>query len=57
MESEVSVVRGGSWNNNNEANFRCANRNRDNPDNRNNNIGFRVARSAQSIPMIYAGSQ
>ncbi|MCF6153833.1 MAG: hypothetical protein E3K36_00975 [Candidatus Brocadia sp.] len=36
------VVRGGSWNN--EGNrCRCANRNRNNPDNRNNNIGFRCA--------------
>jgi hypothetical protein len=35
------VLRGGSWNNN-PRNVRCANRNRNNPDNRNNNIGFRV---------------
>jgi len=33
--------RGGSWNN--EArNARCACRNRNNPDNRNNNVGFRA---------------
>jgi formylglycine-generating enzyme required for sulfatase activity len=33
--------RGGSWNN--EArNARCAYRNRNNPDNRNNNLGFRA---------------
>ncbi|MBU1951065.1 MAG: SUMF1/EgtB/PvdO family nonheme iron enzyme [Candidatus Eisenbacteria bacterium] len=37
------VVRGGSWNNNN--NLRCANRNNNNPNNRNNNIGFRCART------------
>jgi hypothetical protein len=36
------VLRGGSWNNNPQ-NLRSANRNRNNPDNRNNNIGFRVA--------------
>ncbi|MCX6381282.1 MAG: SUMF1/EgtB/PvdO family nonheme iron enzyme [Armatimonadetes bacterium] len=36
------VLRGGSWNNNNPDYFRCANRNRNNPDNRNNNRGFRV---------------
>jgi hypothetical protein len=38
------LVRGGSWNNNPQ-NLRSANRNRNNPDNRNNNIGFRVARA------------
>jgi formylglycine-generating enzyme required for sulfatase activity len=36
-----SVVRGGAFNNN-ERNARCAYRNRNQPDNRNNNIGFRV---------------
>ena len=36
------VNRGGSWNN--EArNCRSAHRNRNNPSNRNNNLGFRVA--------------
>jgi len=35
------VLRGGSYNNN-ARNVRCAVRNRNNPDNRNNNIGFRV---------------
>ncbi len=33
--------RGGSWNNNAE-NCRVANRNNNNPDNRNNNLGFRL---------------
>ena len=37
------VLRGGSWNNDNHDNFRCANRNYNNPDNRNDNNGFRVA--------------
>ena len=41
---EHRVLRGGSWNNNQD-NARCANRNRNNPNNRNNNIGFRCARS------------
>jgi hypothetical protein len=35
------VVRGGSWNNN-QRNARCAYRNRNIPDNYNNNLGFRV---------------
>jgi len=36
------VKRGGNWNNNAQ-NCRSANRNRNNPDNSNNNIGFRPA--------------
>jgi hypothetical protein len=36
-----AVLRGGAFNNN-ERNVRCAYRNRNNPNNRNNNIGFRV---------------
>ncbi|MCC7164344.1 MAG: SUMF1/EgtB/PvdO family nonheme iron enzyme [Anaerolineae bacterium] len=39
--------RGGSFNNQAD-NARCANRNRNQPDNRNNNIGFRVAQSLDS---------
>jgi formylglycine-generating enzyme required for sulfatase activity len=35
------VLRGGSWNNNAE-NCRSAYRNNNNPDNRNNNVGFRL---------------
>ena len=38
------VKRGGSWNNN-ARNCRAANRNRNNPGNRNNNLGFRLALS------------
>jgi retron-type reverse transcriptase len=38
------VVRGSSWNNNPE-NLRSANRNRNTPNNRNNNLGFRVGRT------------
>ncbi|MBN1485062.1 MAG: SUMF1/EgtB/PvdO family nonheme iron enzyme [Chloroflexia bacterium] len=34
------MLRGGSWNNN-ERNLRSANRNNNDPDNTNNNIGFR----------------
>ncbi|MBX3050356.1 MAG: SUMF1/EgtB/PvdO family nonheme iron enzyme [Caldilineaceae bacterium] len=35
------MLRGGSWNNN-ATNVRTANRNRNEPDNRNNNVGFRL---------------
>lgn len=40
----VSVVRGGSWNNN-ARNVRAANRNANEPSNRDNNLGFRLARA------------
>jgi len=45
-ESEQTrrVLRGGSWNNN-DNNLRCANRNNNNPNNSNNSNGFRVART------------
>jgi hypothetical protein len=43
------VLRGGSWNNN-ENNLRSANRNNNNPDNRNDNIGFRCAVSPIMFP-------
>ncbi|MEB3238556.1 MAG: SUMF1/EgtB/PvdO family nonheme iron enzyme [Candidatus Sericytochromatia bacterium] len=36
------VIRGGAWNND-ASNTRAANRNNNDPDNRNNNIGFRLA--------------
>lgn len=36
------VIRGGSWNNN-ATNCRVTNRNRNTPDNRNNNLGLRLA--------------
>jgi len=39
------VNRGGSWNNN-ARNCRSANRNRNTPGNRNNNLGFRLALSS-----------
>jgi len=38
------VIRGGSWNNN-ARNVRAANRNQNDPDNRNDNLGFRCARA------------
>ena len=39
------VKRGGSWNNN-ASNCAVSYRNNNNPNNRNNNLGFRVVRSA-----------
>jgi hypothetical protein len=51
------VLRGGSWNNN-QHNARCAYRNRNNPNNRNDNIGFRVVvshNSQWSLPEMLPG--
>lgn len=42
------VVRGGSWNNN-PVNLRSANRNHNAPGDHNNNVGFRLARTARLI--------
>ncbi len=42
------VIRGGSWNNN-ARNCRSAYRNRNRPDNRNNNLGFRCARAHDGV--------
>jgi hypothetical protein len=41
------VNRGGSWNNN-ARNCRVSNRNNNTPDNRNNNLGFRLVSSPRS---------
>ena len=41
------VLRGGAYNNE-DRNLRCARRNRNNPNNRNNNVGFRVVVCALS---------
>ncbi len=41
------LIRGGSWNNN-PRNCRSVNRNRNEPANRNNNLGFRVARAQRT---------
>jgi hypothetical protein len=48
------VLRGGSFNNN-RRNARCAYRNRNNPDNWNNNIGFRVVVSTLFPPALRCG--
>jgi hypothetical protein len=39
-------MRGGAWNND-ATNLRATNRNRNEPENRNNNIGFRCARDVE----------
>ncbi|MEI6341466.1 MAG: SUMF1/EgtB/PvdO family nonheme iron enzyme [Verrucomicrobiota bacterium] len=48
------VVRGGSWNNDDRANLLSSYRNNDEPDERNDNIGFRVVLgvegSARKVP-------
>ena len=49
--SGVRVLRGGAFNNNMN-NARCAYRNNNNPDNHNNNIGFRVAVSASPFSPV-----
>jgi hypothetical protein len=43
------VLRGGSWNNNQD-NARCRIRNRNNPHNSNNNIGFRLVSHDFQLP-------
>ncbi len=47
-KGENRVVRGGSWNNNGR-NVRSAIRNRNHPGNRNDNIGFRLARAQYTL--------
>ncbi|MGD0094819.1 MAG: SUMF1/EgtB/PvdO family nonheme iron enzyme [Planctomycetota bacterium] len=42
------MLRGGAWNNNPD-NCRAAHRNRNNPGNRNTNIGFRLALHFQAL--------
>ena len=44
----LRVLRGGSWNNNNRDNVLSSNRNNNDPDNRNENIGFRAVVEAGS---------
>lgn len=46
-----NVLRGGSWNNNRD-NARCAYRNDNNPDNDNDNNGFRLATRAPRPPEV-----
>ncbi|NDD65557.1 MAG: hypothetical protein EBZ36_16515 [Acidobacteria bacterium] len=46
----VTLVRGGSWNNNQD-NARAAYRNNNHPANRNNNNGFRVVCGLRPTPL------
>ena len=48
IEGSNRVLRGGSWNNNGR-NTRSANRNRNEPTNRNNTIGFRLSLAQTSV--------
>jgi hypothetical protein len=50
MPEHHRVVRGGAFNNN-DRNLRCAYRNNNDPNNRNNNIGFRVVVSTLFLLM------
>lgn len=50
------VVRGGSWNNNQD-NARAAYRNNNNPNNRNNNNGFRVLACLHIPVCLHDGEQ
>ena len=49
------VLRGGSFDNN-QNNVRCAYRNNNEPDNRNNNNGFRIVLSTFFVPEMPSGS-
>lgn len=46
------VLRGGSWNNN-DNNCRVANRNNNNPDNSNNNNGFRLLNTTNMPDSVF----
>ena len=52
IRSAYRVLRGGSWNNNGR-NARSANRNRNTPDNRNQNIGFRLALAHALVDALF----
>lgn len=49
-KGDSRVLRGGSWINNGR-NCRSANRNHNDPSNRNNNTGFRLARARHAVGM------
>jgi hypothetical protein len=51
MKGSNRVNRGGSWNNT-ARNCRSANRNNNTPDNRNNNLGFRLVLNSAGVRKI-----
>jgi hypothetical protein len=51
-DNVARVLRGGAYNNEG-ANLRCAYRNRNNPNNRNNNIGFRCVVCASFMLLMW----
>ena len=51
LKPKRQVVRGGSWNNNPE-NLRVCNRNNNNPNNRNSNIGVRLVNALTSQNLL-----
>ncbi|MCB1929923.1 MAG: hypothetical protein KDH17_18070 [Rhodocyclaceae bacterium] len=50
------MLRGGSWNNTHH-DCRAANRNRNEPDNRNNNVGFRVCFAPHIAPVGHSANR
>ena len=58
IQEQARVLRGGSWNNDRN-NARCSYRNRNEPDNFNNNIGFRVVCSTSlcAMPEMRCGDE
>ncbi|MGV2338117.1 MAG UNVERIFIED_CONTAM: hypothetical protein LVR18_29915 [Planctomycetaceae bacterium] len=48
-------MRGGSWNNNDATNLRCARRNNNQPTNTNNNTGCRLSRVASALTIATDG--
>ncbi len=58
IQEQARVLRGGSWNNNRN-NARCSYRNRNEPDNFNNNIGFRLvcSTSLNRMPEMRNGDE
>jgi len=53
VDGNNRVIRGGSWNNS-ATNLRSAYRNNNNPNNRNNNYGFRVVRLCKKVHNFFA---
>ena len=54
QESASRVLRGGSWNNNDRDNVLSSNRNNNDPDNRNENLGFRAVEAGSGRKVVNA---